>query len=364
MATPAQSPPLFAVFDYALADALKPYTTAAAAAFLVLLLGLAAVSGVAALIARGMARPIEALAATARRIAAGDYSPPPTHGRNDEIGQLSAAIAGMVEAIGDRQMALESANVALEVAHGEAVRANRAKSQFLANMSHELRTPLNAIIGFGDMMSAQMLGPIGHPRYGEYAVHIRDSGRHLLSLVEEVLDLAKVEVGALQINHGKVRLGDIVSATIVMLTPAAQAAGVKLELASAAGCWPELTGDALKLKQVFINLASNALKFTPAGGRVAIACEVDGKLARIRVSDTGIGIKAEDIPLVLQPFYRVSSAFNASYQGAGLGLPLAKAIVELHGGLLAIESTPGAGTTVLFTLPLSDAAADLLESAA
>src|SRR5262249_34272901 len=128
--------------------------------------------------------------------------------------------------------------------------------------------------------------------------------------------------------------------------------------------WPVLPGDELKLKQVFINIAGNALKFTPEGGRVMISCEIGGANVIVRVSDTGIGMKEEDIALVLQPFYRVSSAFNARYQGAGLGLPLAKAIVELHGGTLAIESTLGAGTTVIVRLPLNEARMNPLERAA
>src|SRR5262249_51860669 len=131
---------------------------------------------------------------------------------------------------------------------------------------------------------------------------------------------------------------------------------VTLHLSSNIETWPELTGDAVKLKQVFINLIGNAVKFTPPGGKVAISCAIEGNVARVRIRDTGIGMRAEDVPLVLQPFYRITSAFNARYQGAGLGLPLAKAIVELHGGTLTIETAPNAGTSVIFTLPLDTAA--------
>jgi signal transduction histidine kinase len=171
-------------------------------------------------------------------------------------------------------------------------------------------------------------------------------------LIEQVFDLAKYEVGTLEVSRERTSLSSVIEESIAMLTPTAESAGVVLA-ARGADTLPELDGDAVKLKQVFINLIGNAIKFTPAGGRVAIACDADGDVARVRVADTGIGMREEDIPLVLQPFYRLASAFNARYQGAGLGLPLAKAIVDLHGGALAIETRPGMGTTVTVTLPLA-----------
>ena len=222
---------------------------------------------------------------------------------------------------------------------------------FLANISHELRTPLNAIIGFGEMLHCQILGPIGVPAYREYAQHIHQSGMHLLSLVEEMLDLSKVEAGKLEIERVPNEPGTLLSESLVMLHPTAEAAKVEIIVEGAPSAWPALQGDPVKLKQVFVNLLGNAIKFTPAGGRVTVSGEFDNAWLRIRISDTGVGMRAEEIPLVVQPFYRTTSAYDAKHQGAGLGLPFAKAVVELHGGSLAIESRPGSGTTVTITLP-------------
>jgi two-component system, cell cycle sensor histidine kinase PleC len=227
---------------------------------------------------------------------------------------------------------------------------------FLANMSHELRTPLNAIIGFGEMMESEVLGPIGIPAYREYSEHIHDSGKHLLCLVEEMLDLSKVEAGKLQIERVPTSPGSLLSETLVMLRPAAQSADVEIVVAAEMAAWPTVDGDPLKLKQVLVNLIDNAIKYTPAGGRITVTGDADEAWLRLRVSDTGIGMRAQDIPLVVQPFYRVNSAYDAARQGAGLGLPFAKAVIELHGGTLGIESRPGSGTTVTVTLPLMLAA--------
>jgi two-component system cell cycle sensor histidine kinase PleC len=235
----------------------------------------------------------------------------------------------------------------------ELANANRAKSMFLANMSHELRTPLNAIIGFGEMMHREIMGPLGIPAYKEYAQHIHESGMHLLSLVEEMLDLAKVEAGKLQIECVPTDPGTLFAESLMMLRSTAEAAKVDIIVEGNPAHWPVLEGDPVKLKQVFVNLIGNAVKFTPAGGRVTISSETDEAALRICVQDTGIGIRAEDIPLVVQPFYRVNSVLDAKHQGAGLGLPFAKSVVELHGGTLTIESKLGSGTTVSVSLPLA-----------
>jgi two-component system, cell cycle sensor histidine kinase PleC len=246
----------------------------------------------------------------------------------------------------------------------ELANANKAKSMFLANISHELRTPLNAIIGFGEIMHRQILGPIGVPVYQEYAQHIRQSGMHLLCLVEQMLDLSKVEAGKLGIERLPTQPGLLLDESLVMLRPTAEAAQVEIVVQGAPSTWPVLECDPVKLKQVFVNILGNAIKFTPAGGKVTISGETEDVWLRIRVSDTGVGMRAEEIPLVVQPFYRTSSAYDAKHQGAGLGLPFAKGVVELHGGSLTIESRLALGTTVTIGLPLAPRAADLGGTAA
>jgi len=281
-----------------------------------------------------------------------------------EIGHLGATFNAMADALAARYAAQKRAEAELRVLNAtletrveertvELANANRAKSMFLANMSHELRTPLNAIIGFGEMMHREIMGPLGIPAYKEYAQHIHESGMHLLSLVEEMLDLAKVEAGKLQIECVPTDPGTLFAESLMMLRSTAKAAKVDIIVEGNPAHWPVLEGDPVKLKQVFVNLIGNAVKFTPAGGRVTISSETDEAALRICVQDTGIGIRAEDIPLVVQPFYRVNSVLDAKHQGAGLGLPFAKSVVELHGGTLTIESKLGSGTTVSVSLPLA-----------
>jgi signal transduction histidine kinase len=280
-----------------------------------------------------------------------------------EIGHLGATFNAMADALAARYAAQKRAEAELrelnatletrvEERTAELANANRAKSMFLANMSHELRTPLNAIIGFGEMMHREIMGPIGVPAYKEYAQHIHESGLHLLSLVEEMLDLAKVEAGKLQIERVPTEPGKLFAESLMMLQSTAAAAAVLIIIDGDPSNWPALEGDPVKLKQVFVNLIGNAIKFTPAGGRVTISSEIDTAALHIRVRDTGIGIRAQDIPLVVQPFYRVNSVLDSTHQGAGLGLPFAKSVIDLHGGTLAIESELGCGTTVTISLPL------------
>jgi len=292
-----------------------------------------------------------------------------------EIGHLGAAFNAMADALAARHAAQKRAEEQLRQLNAtlesrveqrtiELANANKAKSMFLANMSHELRTPLNAIIGFSEMMQHQILGPIGAPAYKEYAEHIHESGMHLLSLVEDILDLSKVEAGKLEIERMPAKLGTLLAKSLVMLRPTAEAAKVAIVVDGDPSAWPVLGCDALKLKQVFVNLLGNAIKFTPAGGQVTVSEEIDDVSLRIRISDTGVGMRAEEIPLVVQPFYRTSSAYDAKHQGAGLGLPFAKAVVELHGGSLAIESRLASGTTVTITLPLAPGGVDAAGAAA
>jgi signal transduction histidine kinase len=353
LATAEGSQPIVAVLDYPLEEALSAYRAVITPMLLVLGGALMVALVGAMLIAGGVSRPVETLAAAARRIARGDYTPLPAIGRRDEIGELSSALNNMTHSIAERETALKGAVSSLELARNQAVKANEAKSQFLSNMSHELRTPLNAIIGFSEMIHSQMLGPNAVQRYAEYARHVYDSGLHLLAQVEEMLALSEAETGKLTITPTHLKPGGLLSASLQGLAPAAAKAGVTLRVPGDIGAWPAINADPQKLQQSLTNLIHNAIKFTPAKGTVTISGDTDGERLRITIADTGIGIKPEDLPLVVRPFHRRKPAFEASLQGAGLGLPFAKTIVELHGGSLAIQSKQGVGTTVTIELPLA-----------
>jgi signal transduction histidine kinase len=204
------------------------------------------------------------------------------------------------------------------------------------------------------MIKQQMLGPVGLPRYVEYAENIHQSGNHLLAQVQEMLDLAETSAGRMAIARERFSPGPLLRAALETLSPVAARAGVRVDVRGDPTKWPVIVGDSTKLQQGFKNLLHNAIKFTPEGGVVTVSGETGHNTLTIRISDTGIGIKEEDIPLVVLPFHRRRRAFDGTHQGAGTGLPFAKAILELHGGQLEIDSTPGKGTTVTVTLPLAE----------
>jgi two-component system cell cycle sensor histidine kinase PleC len=232
--------------------------------------------------------------------------------------------------------------------------ANRAKSEFLANMSHELRTPLNAILGFSEAMSLEVHGPLGAGKYKEYARDIRESGGLLLDLISDILDLAKVEAGKLEVTSEPVDLADLVASALRLVRDKAEGKGVALSN-GLEGVYNQylVTGDALRLKQVLLNLLSNAVKFTKRGGRAWVAAERDGRGGLIlTVGDTGIGMAGDEIEVALSPFGQVrSDPYVSDQEGTGLGLSIAQRILTLHGADMTLESAPGVGTRVVMRFP-------------
>jgi PAS domain S-box-containing protein len=247
---------------------------------------------------------------------------------------------------------LRKREVGLRMAKEMAEMASRAKTEFLANMSHELRTPLNAIIGFAEVMHMELLGSIGNQQYRGYVGDIHDSARHLLGLINDILDVAKIEAGRVELSESTIQVKALFDAVARLIRERSVRAEVRLEM-SVQPDLPPLLADERKLKQILINLLSNAVKFTPAGGAIRMAAArdpADGDLV-ITVADTGIGIALADIHRAMEPFGQVDNPINRKFRGTGLGLPLTKGLVELHGGSFDLESTPGVGTTVTIRLP-------------
>ncbi len=265
------------------------------------------------------------------------------HGR-DELGNL-------VDAFNEMLTETEAHKVELNAAREQAESANRMKSEFLAHMSHELRTPLNAILGFADFMLSEPHGPLGDASYREYMLDIHDGGKHLLGVINDILDLSKIEAGATELSEGLIDVRGLIKESIRLLRDSAEQADVNVRIAAAPNL-PDLYGDERILKRGLLNLLSNAIKFTPAGGQITVRGGAQpGYEYLISVSDTGIGIAPEHISHVLSPFGQAENVLTRSHQGTGLGLPLVKSFVELHGGRLDLQSTLGEGTEVTLRLP-------------
>jgi PAS domain S-box-containing protein len=262
-------------------------------------------------------------------------------------GRLQSAF-GTVQDITERKQTED----ALRRAQMEAEIANRAKSQFLANVSHELRTPLNAIIGFSEIMNGELMGPLGSALYKDYASDIHNSGRHLLAIINDILDLSRVEAGQTALNESMIEIQKLVAACLILVRGKAHAGSLTLSVEAPASV-PAIVGDERLLKQTLLNLLSNAIKFTPKGGAVRLTTKMTPAGIEIAVADSGIGMSESELAKVAKPFVQLENWLVRKYEGTGLGLSIAKAFCELHGGRLEIVSAPGRGTTATIHLPAS-----------
>ena len=218
-------------------------------------------------------------------------------------------------------------------------------------MSHELRTPLNAIIGFSEILQSQVLGPIENQKYREYIGDIHLSGQHLLELINDILDLSKIEAGRGALNEEVLDVSGLTDSVRAMVSDLARAGDIEFEVIADSDL-PPIRADRRKLLQILVNLISNGIKFSNAGADVTLKISADPEVGYVfRISDTGIGISAENIPKAMMPFGQVDSDLNRKYEGTGLGLPLTQALAEMHGGTMTLESEPDVGTTVTICLP-------------
>lgn len=261
-----------------------------------------------------------------------------------------AALLAITDELAKERVKLRQSNKELALARRRAEEANRAKSIFLANMSHELRTPLNAVLGFSEIIRDRLFGS-DPERYADYAADIHRSGSHLLNIVNDILDVTRIDAGKFELREEKVRLAELLDGSLLAVEPQAAKGGIALKLRAPEAC-ATIHGDKTKLSQIMINLLSNAIKFTPSNGSVELSAraEADGGLT-VAVRDTGIGMASHEIQDAVQLFGQVDNSLSRRYDGAGLGLPLAIQLAELHGGTLTVDSAPGRGTTVTVRLP-------------
>jgi signal transduction histidine kinase len=365
--------------------------TATASTWTGLLLACAFIFVLGALITRSITRPLDKLTEATKRIGRGEFGTEvDVHGK-DETGvlarafeQMSQDLSSNIAALEKSQSDLKTLNEELEqrvkertselevqseslicltddllIARDEARAANRTKSEFLVAMSHELRTPLNAVIGFSEIIKDETLGPVGSVQYRDYANDINESGQHLLSLINDILDLSKIEYGADELHEDKIQIPEIIRSALKLVGQRAAQRGIKLEI-ELPDQQPALRADERKLKQILVNLLSNAVKFTDAGGEVTLRawCRMDSGHV-FQIIDTGVGIAPEDIPKALLRFGQIDSDLNRRYEGTGLGLPLTMALVEQHGGVLDLQSEVSVGTTVTVRFPAERIVASL-----
>ena len=272
-----------------------------------------------------------------------------TYGKSwfQERSLISDFSEGLGLGVGKRKQAM-----ALDAARVDAELASKTKSEFIANMSHELRTPLNAIIGFSDMLATGKVVPDA-AKSKEYASYISEAAHHLLALINSILDISKIQAGKLEVDLAPIDIKTILDPCILLSKAKAKEKNIVIAQ-SLAPDLPRLMADPLRLKQIIINLLSNAVKFTPEWGKVQIdVCAHDEKFAAISITDTGPGMSQDEVVTSLTPFGQVETGLNRSTDGTGLGLPIAKALTQLHGGELEISSVKGHGTKIRILIPLS-----------
>lgn len=301
--------------------------------------------GLAVRLQKQVTRPIHGLLETMQSVSSDrNYSLRAKKYGNDELGAL-------VDGFNHMLAETEVHKLELNLARQEAESASRMKSDFLAHMSHELRTPLNAILGFSDFMLSEPLGPLGHENYHDYMQDIQHGGKHLLEVINDILDLSKIESGTATLSEAVIDSEALIEECVRLLSARAESAEVDLQVEMMPGL-PNLYGDEQFLKRSLLNLLSNAIKFTPAGGEVCVRAGVQpGCDFLLEVTDTGIGIATEHMDHVMTPFGQAENVFKRSHDGTGLGLPLVKSFVEMHGGKLDLKSRLGDGTQVTIRLP-------------
>jgi signal transduction histidine kinase len=330
--------------------------------FLVILAGIA----VTVLLVKVIAGPVNQLAAAAKHIAEGDLISKVAVKSRDEIGELATSFNRMAEAIQQREGTLRShaeqlnrlnhqlveQQQQLQQINSQLAAASRHKSQFLANMSHELRTPLNAIIGFSGILLNPALGKVSDEERQEFLGNIMASGKHLLDLINEVLDLSKIEAGKVALSQDRLSVPDILESVRQTVEPLAEKKRITITT-EVDSSLTSLTADETKFRQILYNLLSNAIKFTPEAGQVTLRARANDSGAEFSVSDTGIGIRPEDRERIFQEFEQVEMSAERRFEGTGLGLTLAKKLVELHDGRIWLDSEVGKGSTFSFVLPMN-----------
>jgi signal transduction histidine kinase len=303
------------------------------------------------LVRRQIVRPIRHLADAVRAFAAGKTDARATIDRADDIGDVSQAFNAMADYIANSHRDLTKAQQELQHRNAALVDASRTKSNFLANMSHELRTPLNAIIGFAEILRYQMFGPLGNDRYVSYVDDIQRSGQHLLSLINDILDIAKIEAGRQALKLERQMLSPLIERSIRMAQPIAERRSVNLKF-HANGADLSANCDSRAVTQMVINLVSNAVKFSPPGGTVDVRLEPSNLGgAKISVADGGPGIEEEVLPHLFEAYAHRAAQTTQRQDGVGLGLAITKALIELHNGQIRVVTQPGRGTTMTLELP-------------